>query len=278
MEEALPLSYVRPNRSIAFLLFYALLAAATGFCQPASQNASDIKKPLIYQIGEYLHINASGPRPLLQALDALQQKYGWAVNYEDPQYASNPADENHRLSPPHRLRAQAAGNGGNGSGFSFQFNVGPDSNRPPDEEKLLNAMVDAYNQSGGAAQFRLLCQQDGNFTMVGAAVRGANDQFTEQPPILDLPITIAKKRRTAAETVALMCRQIAQQVKIPISLSGVGGTTLRVTNVVVGGSGVSAREMLQGVLTAIGGKTYWQLIYDFGSKGYRLNLHFAPSK
>lgn len=277
LAEALPLSYIWSNPSMAFLFFFALLAATTGFCQPAPQSAPDIKKPLIDHIGDYLHINARGAPPLLQAVDALQQKYGWAVNYEDPQYANNPADENHRLSPPHRLHAEATGNVGNDSGFSFQFNVGPDPNRPPDEEKLLNALVDVYNQSGGAAQFKVLRQQNGNFTMVGVAVRVAAGQFTEQQPILDLPITIARERRTAAETVALVCRKIAQQGKTPISLSSVGGSFLRDANVVVGGSGVPAREMLQRVLAATGGKTYWQLIYDFGTGGYRLNLYVAPS-
>lgn len=245
--------------------------------QAPRQTTPEIKKPLIYQIGEYLHINASGPRPLLQAVDALQQKYGWTLNYEDPQYASNPADEDHGFSPPHRLHAEAAGNGGDSSGFSFQFNVGPDSNRPPDEEALLNATVDAYNQSGGAAQFKLLRQQDGNFAIVGVAVPGADDQLSEQTPILNLPITIAKERRTAAETVALICREIAQQGKTPISLSSIGGTSLRDANVVVGGSGVPAREMLQRVLAASGGKTYWQLVYDFGSKAFALNLYVTPS-
>ncbi len=51
------------------------------------QARSELKKPLIYQIGTTVHINAYGPRPLLQTVEALQEKYGWLVDYEDPHYA-----------------------------------------------------------------------------------------------------------------------------------------------------------------------------------------------
>ena len=63
-----------------------ILLASKGFSQGVPQPGAAIKKPLIYQIGQIVHINATGSRPLLQAVDALQEKYGWIVNYEDPQY------------------------------------------------------------------------------------------------------------------------------------------------------------------------------------------------
>ena len=63
------------------------LLVPSGFSQ--AEPGPAIKKPLIYQIGQMVHINAAGSRPLLQAVDALQQKYAWIVDYEDPQYLSS---------------------------------------------------------------------------------------------------------------------------------------------------------------------------------------------
>src|SRR5271170_732454 len=55
------------------VIFVLLSLSARGFSQTADAT-SHLKKPLIYQIGNVVHIHAEGERPLLRALDALREK------------------------------------------------------------------------------------------------------------------------------------------------------------------------------------------------------------
>jgi hypothetical protein len=129
-------------------IMITILLPSTSFSQ-AERATSQIKKPLIYQFGNVVHINADGPRPLLRALDALHEKYGWTVNYEDPQY---PAELNLPVNP--RWRHPNAGSFG-GESFSVEFKTGPAGDSRPDENLVLTTVVDAYNEGGGVAQFEL---------------------------------------------------------------------------------------------------------------------------
>ena len=247
----------------------AALIATTSLCQ-APRQTSEIKKPLIYQIGQYLHINASGPRPLLQAVEAVQGKYGWVLDYEDPEYTTAPGGAASRPSPPHHLHSYAAGADA-GDGFSLQFNVGADPNIPPDQQKFLTALVDAYNQSAGTAQFKLLKQQHNSFAIVGVAVQGANEQMIAQQPVLDLPITLVRASRNTADAIAAICHQVSRQSKLPISIHLAANASPSAT-AVIGGSAVPARELLSQALATMGDKAYWQLLYDGQNKSYDLDI------
>ncbi len=240
-----------------------LLLASSSFAQ---QTNPALKKPLIYQIGQVVHLNASGPRPVLQALDALQQKYSWVVDYEDPQYPAM-AGEANRPSPPNRRHANIAGE----NAFSVQFNVGPTPDSRPDEEAVLTSVIDAYNQSGGAAEFKLMNEGDAGFAVVGVGVRDTNNEITGQQPVLDLPISFAPERRSAGETIALICRKVSQASKVPISVNPDENLHGK-ASVAIGGSGVPARTLLSRTMEALGGNLYWRLIYDAGGKNYVLSI------
>ena len=242
---------------------------SSSFAQAPQQSNPALKKPLIYQIGQVVHINAGGPRPLLQAIDALQQKYGWVVDYEDPQYPPAMAGAANRPSPPNRRHANIAGTSENA--FSVQFNVGPTPNSRPDEEAVLTTVIDAYNQSGGAAEFKLLKEHDAGFAVVGVGVRDINNEIASRQPVLDLPISLASERRSAGETIALICRKVSQASKVPISVNPAENLHEN-ASVAVGGSSVPARTLLSRTLLSMGEKLYWRLIYDAGGKNYVLSI------
>ena len=101
-------------------------------------------------------INADGPRPLLRALEALQEKYGWTVDYEDPQY---PAESNPPTNP--RWRHPNAGTF-RGGGFSVEFNTGSTPDSRPDENSVLTTVVNAYNEGSAVAQFELRKENHSN--------------------------------------------------------------------------------------------------------------------
>lgn len=253
------------------LALCVLLTPLAALSQAPRQTAPEIRKPLIYQVGDDLHINAGGPRPLLQSLDWLQQQYGWVVNYEDPEFSVAP-DSQAAASSTNRRRAYAAG--ADAGGFSVQFNVGAEGSRPPNEEKLLRALVDAYNDSGGSAQFELLKQDDG-FAVVGVAVRDASEQYVQQQPILGLSVTLESQKSPAADALALICRQLAEQSRVPVSLQL--DEEFRAGAVKVGGAPAPARTMLARVMASLPAKLCWRLLYDANTKAYELKVTRAPT-
>ena len=64
-------SRIRRLRRIALVVATIIALPFTSFSQSA-RATSQIKRPLIYQIGNVVRIYAEGERPLLRALDALQ--------------------------------------------------------------------------------------------------------------------------------------------------------------------------------------------------------------
>lgn len=126
----------------------ATLLPITCFSQ-AERATSQTKKPLIYQVGNVVRIDAEGPRSLLRALDALEKKYGWNVDYEEPQYPADLDLTTNLPSLPSRRHANVRNS--RREGFSVEFNPAPANTGPapdsrPDEDSVLTAVVDAYNQ------------------------------------------------------------------------------------------------------------------------------------
>lgn len=236
----------------------------------SSQAAPEIKKPLIYQIGGYLHINASGPRPLLQAIDALQQRYGWVVSYEDPEnaastHAATPA------APQRRLRSYLSGSDAD-SVFSFQYDVGPDASLLPDETKLLTTLVEAFNNSNDAIRFELL-KQASSYIVVGISVSTSGDK-TVTRPILGTPIVMSKKLRELSEALAIISRELGQKGRISVSINIASNVSWK-TQVVTGGHTMTARELLTEILNQVGSKLCWRLLYEPSTRSYELEVKQA---
>ena len=49
------------------------------------------------------------------------------------------------------------------------------------------------------------------------------DATHSQGPILDLPITLAKEKRTAEQTIALICQKLNEKSKIPVTVNADAG-------------------------------------------------------
>jgi hypothetical protein len=211
----------------------------------------------------------------LQAIDALQSKYGWTVDYEDPQYLSAPGIILPRPSPPNRRHANS--NGTSENGFSVQIKIAPASNLPPDAASVLSTVVTAYNQSNGDGEFKLLKEGAERFSVVGIGARDSEGQIQNQQPILDLPISLAKEERNEGETIAMICRALSAQSKIRVS-TDTAANAWETAKLTIGGTNMPARNMLVQALVSSGGQTYSRLIYDESSKRYELRIERLPQK
>jgi hypothetical protein len=281
----------RINRGICRSACLALLGAAWGSAQTASAPSSYLKQATVSQTAQTVNITANSPRPLEQTLDALHLKYGWAVNYEDPQYL---AQQDVTESPATHLKVPAGGN------FSVEFPAkdpaakssdtetldtkSPDAKAPnakadakdPDEEKTLRLVLDAYNHSKNPGQFELRQNTQGNFYVVGTAARDAKGTIATQQPLLDVPLTIATEERTLSATIGLIFQAIEQQSHSTVKLGVSPRNILEHTSAKIGGTKISARELLQQCLLATHhNNMYWRLLFDPESKSYYLSIHIV---
>jgi hypothetical protein len=275
LSESLPMRIRHAAVHRARWFFFAVIMAVVSILLPgrsvsqAAHTTSQIKKPLIYQVGNVVHIHAEGPRPLLRALEALQDKYGWVVDYEEPQYPADLDLDRNEPSLPRRRHP----NGRNLKGsFSVEFNSGPAPDSSPDENSVLKIVVDSYNYGDADGQFELRKEQDGRFDVVGIGVRDQQGEVSSRQPILDLQITLKTKRRSADETIALICQKVGQQSKIPVTPSGIADDVSGNGTVAVGGMRIPARTLLSRTLATMVEHLSWRLLYDVDGKSCELSL------
>jgi hypothetical protein len=259
---------------IWFLYGLSALAFSSSFSQTLNEGKY-LNQAAISQTGETVHLSANDPRPLAQALDALQKKYGWLVNYEDPQYVSK-LDLVEVTNPPQHRNAHSdvkvpypAG-----GAFSLDFPNGVAPNSPPDEQAALQLLVDTYNRSNNPGRFELRKTAEQKFDIVGSSAHDVKGNISQQTILLDLPITLADQQRSAFKTLEQICLQVTERRHIKVAV-GVFPMSLRTTMVKVGAAKLPARTVLSATLAATGRKLVWRMFFDPDSKSYFLSCMLA---
>jgi hypothetical protein len=255
--------------------FAAGLSTIIGICLAWSSLGGGAKpvdslvaQATISETGGKVHLAANDSRPLVQALDALQERYGWKIDYEDPEYISKLDYGESKASPagdgPRRIPS--------GGAFVADLPAPSASNAQPDEQKTVQALVEAYNHSGNPGRFEL--RQDGeHLVVVGTAAHDAEGKISETKPLLDLMVNLPADERTVAETVDLVCLKISDKSPVKVSF-GVHPFNLdRARITLAGGKELSARAYLENTITATGRRLCWRLLFDPESKSYVLDFH-----
>lgn len=251
---------VTTMRFATLTIFAVAIFGLSAFTQTAGAG-NYLKQATVSQDAGAIHITANSPRPLAQVLDALQLKFGWTVNYEDPAYtAAADLVDAPKGSPLPKLPAGAA--------FSVQFPA-----NAPDEEKTLRQIVDSYNQSKNPGQFELRHTADGNFYVVGNAAHDDKGAMAKQHVLFDTPVTIATEERSVTDTVKPICDQLSAQSGPTVTLGVTPRKPMDHNTVKLGGTKLPARDLLQQALRATHQNLYWHLLYDPNSKGYLLDIH-----
>jgi hypothetical protein len=224
-----------------------------------------------------VHIVAGNARPLAQALDALQKKYGWVVGYEDPRYVSK-VDLTELVDALYGPKPRLIPVGGR-----FEANFPMPSGQvsaeaaADAEEKALRLLVDAYNRSNNAGQFEVRKSSQGTLFVVGIAAHDSKGAIAPQKAVFDTPVTLVRAKRTGTEAIQLICRRVATRSGIPVSLGVSPRVLLDHNPVTVGGTKAPARDLLLQILSQTRGTCYWRLLFDPDSKGYFLDIHAAPT-
>lgn len=238
---------------------------------PAAETSSFMKAATITQTEGTLHIAANSPRPLAQVLDALRQKYGWQVEYEDPRYMAK-VDIVEKPGPNDSVYTFP-------SGGSFTVDVPAGSGTtPPPEDKTLELIVDAYNQSKNPGRFGLRQAEGGRYSVVGVGAQDDGGKIVVQEPLLDWAVAMPAEARSATAALNLLCQKTTEESHVPMML-GVNPRALMDNNTVkVGGAKTPARTLLARTIDGVGHPMYWRLLFDPKSKGYYLDVHAVRDK
>jgi len=245
--------------------YLSLLLVLPAFAQVTTEKpAAYLRQATVSETADSVRVTANSPRPLLQVLDALLQKYGWIVNYEDPAYVSDLDVVEAPDGIPHSHVPA-------GGPFTVEFPA-----NKPDQEKTLRLIVDFYNQSKYPGRFELRHSGD-TYSVVGTAAHDAKGAMSPEQPLLDLPVTLPAQERTIVDTIDLICHSLAAQRHTTVIIGVQPRNLIAHTSVKIGGSKVPARELLLQCLAATHHTLYWRLFFDPNTKGYVVNIHAMHS-
>lgn len=184
-------------------------------------------------------ITVSGPYPIENATQKLEDVYGWAITYEDlpllytgdlRDVTSQSRKDGKRAGEPgvQQILAPRIGT------FSFSFE--PPLQREPGtrapEELARSAILDmlkAYSLSIGGVEAFTLTESDGLFHIVPTQRRGASGAWEKIAPLLDTPVTISPGQRTGKAFLDEILQSLASQVGVRVGLAAPGYANMLTT-------------------------------------------------
>jgi hypothetical protein len=242
---------------VAILFFLACTATVLAQAPPP--------RPTITESGGKVHIVVQNSRPLTQVLTLLQNKYAWRINYEDPQYTSK-LDYTQMKNDTSDRRIP------NGGDFVIDFPAGATEGAPPDEQKTLQLIVDAYNRSNNPGRFEVRHNDaEHYYDVVGTSAHDSQGKISPQPVLLDASISFPSEDRIFPDTIDLLCQKISDKTHVKFT-AGVYSMRLDYRHVTVGGKEQAARAYVSALIAASGRRLCWALLFDPESGGYYLNL------
>jgi len=230
-------------------------------------------------------LTANDPRPLMQAIEAISQEYGWTVDYEDPPYRSQ-FDLVDDTDPIWRANHPTAKGVVRVSGGLFQTNFPEPSTISGNdvEEQVLQKLVADYNSSGNPGKFIVRKQAEGRYAVIGVSRRddAGRDQSINAP--LDTAISFPVQERDARATLHLIADSVTAKsgVKVYLGMTGLSSDPLQEATLTIGGSNVPARTLLLQALDSLSstslhfrGIFVWEFLFDADMNAYYLNLRSA---
>jgi hypothetical protein len=222
------------------------------------------KQAKVSETNGNVQIQVNSPRPITQVLEALQEKYRWVVNYEDPQFTAA-VDQVEQPGTNGKLILPTGGK------FEVEFPA-----KSPDEEKTLRSLVDSYNRSKNPGRFELRTANS-LFYIVGTGAHDNKGAIANQTVVLDLPVTPSAEEHTITDALNEICEQISAQSHITVIVGISPRNVLDHNSVKLSATKAPAREVIQQCFEASHHKLYWRLLYDASSERYLLNIHSVRS-
>jgi hypothetical protein len=231
-------------------------------------------------------ITVQGGRPVAAAILELEKRYGWQITYEDPPYGyySDITDVSDTdwpgvpvQSPSEMQLAQESGTHHRTlvpKGGSLSFTL---PSADPDELGAVEALLKSYNESHRGFEFAVV-RGASLLHVVPRKARGISGNLEPVTPVLDTVITIEPKERTSGALLEEVLKKVSIATNTNVVMPGVPGNMLSLTKTSIGGSGKTARSILEQWLLEDGSSLSWRLLDSPDKKwGYFLNIsQIAP--
>jgi hypothetical protein len=226
-------------------------------------------------------VTVQGGRPVARAIQELEKRYGWLITYEDPPYTHysdiSVVTDLHLPATPVQSASQLQSLQGKsrlvpkGGSLSFTLPSGD-----PDELGAVEALVKSYNASRGGNLFAVV-QGAGLLHVVPRQMTGLSGNLEPVKPVLDTVITVEPKERTAYELIDEICKKISIATNTDVALGSGPINMLAQTKTSIGGSGKTARSILEQLIVETGARLSlsWRLFYGPDDKGYALNISWV---
>lgn len=257
--------------AFAIALALSLAIALQAQVQPPGGTHRD--RAEISHSGTTAHSSAFNGRPLDETVLALSEEYGWQVDYEDPQYdpgseiidADDPAT---RALHPDRPRIMIP----NGGGFDVSYSEPTGSNRELSESHVLQSVVAAYNQTTNPGRFFLENEPGGRIAVVGVSKSLGSTPETQNNTFLSTRISLPIAQRSLGATIQAILNTVIKATNIQAAI-GSGPTPLFMqTMITVGGTDVTARDLLRQSLDQSGRTWLWSMLFEPTYGTYYLNV------
>jgi len=225
-------------------------------------------------------ITVQRPTPVAEAVEELDKRYGWQITYEDPPYVyygdiTDVSDTNWPGVPvqsPSQLQAALRPENHRTlvpKGGSLTFTL---PSADPDELGAVEALLKSYNESHRGFEFAVV-RGAGLLHVVPRQARGFSGNVEPVKPVLDTVITIEPKERTSEAMIEEILKKISIATNTHVEMGTVPINLLRLTKTSIGGSGKTARAILEQWILEEDAGLSWLLLYEPDEKDYALNIN-----
>jgi hypothetical protein len=248
------------------------VAAELGPVPVATRNPFTAK--LEYALDK-VKIIVESPRPLSDAADLFEHKYGWKINYEDPAFldTNDLVDITALVSRvPSPARRSIISRGG-----TLEVQA-PLVQGKPDAAQVLSSLIETHNGRGNPGLFRLHRRGD-VFYIIATGVKTPTGQLRNIQPALDTNIALPISNGTLLEVVSAVFKELQlSNAKVGLGLfpyNFFNQTQIQLAPEKLTGP---AREILQNILDASGRKLAWRTGCASDNEQCTLHIHFVMIK
>jgi hypothetical protein len=238
------------------------------------------------QARQPFRIEVSDPRPLAGAAEALEQRFGWVVTYEDPEWVAGSDIQDitetvrtdlagvpsfMRSAVP-RVYVPKAG--------TIHFEIPPSAGGGSgvDRINLLNDLLVAHSSAGNPGMFRVAEGASGRIHIVPLAAKDGSERVVPQRPVLDRGITLESRQYRGLEFLSAFAEAVTSTGGVQVEIGTTPLNTFIHHSGAYGASNEPARNVLARFLDSVGPGYSWQLLFDPVDRMYVLNIHWVPSK
>jgi hypothetical protein len=225
--------------------------------------------------GKPIEIRVDDPRPLANAVQALEERFGWVITYEDPPFVHT-SDLIDRADPEAK-RADAGLPAvaprdlvPRGGAFTFTYEL-PDGQEPAPERVLMSLLSQFHSRNLGS-EFRLF-HTGSVFHIVPAKSKDSAGEPVVRRSVLSTRISVKAERRTVTDMIREILREVSKSTSIPMIVATIPMNRFRQVEVQGGATDEPAQDVLLRTLESAG--TYsWLLFYanDLVPPTYALNI------